>query len=200
MDKLNDASTVPNDGQTPNDGTPTGQTPNPQGQTGSGTQRTPIESLPADTQEYLKRLLDENKSYRKRAQDQERAAQAAEEARLKEQGEFKALAEKHEARVQALEPVADRYHALSMQVALQIEGQIKNWPPEVLAFDPGSDAPVEERLAWIEKSRPLIEKLQMQARSQSPGNMPNPRPTASTPEDAQNHFLQQMRASGKYGA
>src|SRR5690242_4127617 len=100
MDKQDNTSTVPNDGQTPNDGTSTGQTATPQGQkTTSGSERTPIESLPVDTQEYLKRLLDENKSYRKRAQEQERAAQAAEQARLTEQGQFKQLAEQHEARV-----------------------------------------------------------------------------------------------------
>jgi hypothetical protein len=196
----NENNTSTPNGQTPNGTDLNGQTPNPQNQTVSGSEKTPISSLPADVQDYIKRLRDEAEEANKQKKAEARAKQQAEEERLKQQGEFKQLAEQHAARVQELEPVATRYSQLSLLVASQIEAQIKDWPQEVKAFDPGNDAPVEERLAWIEKSRPLIEKLQQQARSSNPGNSPNPRPTAATRDDAVDGFMKQMRASGKYGA
>lgn len=197
----NDTPTVPPDGLTPNDGTPNGLTPNPQNLTTSGSEKTPISSLPPDVQDYIKILRDEAEEAKKQRKAEARAKQQLEEARLKEQGEYKQLAEQHAHRVQELEPISERYHALSTQVALQIEAQVKDWPAEVKAFDPGNDAPVEERLAWIAKSRPLIDKLQMQARATNPGNVPNPRPAQpATRDDAVSGFMKQLRQSGKYGA
>jgi len=197
MDKEN--NTAPN-GQTPNNGTaPNGQTPNPQNQTVSGSEKTSINSLPPDIQDYIKRLRKEADEANEKTRAEARAKQLAEETRLKEQGEFKALAEKHEARVRELEPVSERYNQLSVLIAGQIEAQVKDWPAEVRAFDPGPDASVEQRLSWLEKSKPLIEKLQMQARAQQPGNAPNPRPSQPT-GDMNTTYEQRLRASGKYGA
>src|SRR5258708_13818767 len=152
-------------GQTLNGTNPTGPTPPPQGLTPNGPpQRTPIDSLPADIQDYIKRLRDEAEEANKAKKAEVHAKQLADELRLKEQGEFKTLAEKHEARVKALEPISERYTQLATLVASQIEAQVKDWPQEVKAFDPGSDAPIEQRLAWLEKSKPLIEKLTVHAR------------------------------------
>lgn len=155
-------------------------------------------TLAEELKQKIADLERDNRKYRQERKQQEEAAAAAEQQRLKEQGEFKALAETHEARVKELEPVAQRYHDLSLQVALQIEAQIKDWPAEIKAFDPGGDAPIEERLLWIEKSKPIIEKLQQQAAR--PGNAPNPRPGNPTSEDQQNRYLDHLRRSGKYGA
>lgn len=192
----NDTSIVPPNGQAPNGTDPASQALTSAGQAPNETPNVSTEDL----LRQIKELRSENAAHRKKTQEQAQVAQAAEEARLKEQGQYKELAEKQQIRVQELEPVAERYHALSMQVVLQIEAQIKDWPAEVKAFDPGSDAPVEERLAWIEKSRPLIEKLQLQARATNPGNMPGPRPVNPTREDAVSGFMKQLRQSGKYGA
>lgn len=142
----------------------------------------------------------DNRKYRADRKQQDDAAAAAEQQRLKEQGEFRALAEKHEARVKELEPVNERYTQLSSLVAGQIEVQIKDWPQEVKAFDPGADAPIEQRLTWLEKSKPLIEKLAQQQRATNPGNGPNPRPSGGTPDTARDSFMDKMRRSGKYGA
>jgi chromosome segregation ATPase len=155
------------------------------------------------TVEVLKAKIAElerdNRKYRTERKQQDDAAAAAEQQRLKEQGEFRALAEKHEARVKELEPINERYSQLSSLVAQQIETQIKDWPAEVKTFDPGADAPIEQRLSWLEKSKPLIEKLAQQQRATNPGNGPNPRPIANTPDTARDKFLQDMRRSGKYG-
>lgn len=125
-------------------------------------------------------LRKENASYRKRAKEQEEAARLAEDQRLKEQGQYKQLAEQYQARVNELEPISERYNQLASLLASQIESETKNWPDEIKVFDPGADAPIEERLAWIEKSKPLVAKLEQQGRAGLPGNAPNPKPTGQS--------------------
>jgi hypothetical protein len=187
------------EGQTPEGADPkSGQTPTPNGQTTSGS-KTPIDSLPADVQDYIRRLREEAEEANKQRKAETRAKQLAEEQRLKAQGEYQALAEKYQARAEQLEPVAERYTALSGLVAEQLIAETKDWPAELTIFDPGPDAPIEQRLEWFRKSRPLIERLQQQARANQPGNGPNPRPAQQTPEATQTKFMQQLRASGKYG-
>jgi hypothetical protein len=146
----------------------------------------------------LSELERDNHKYRKERRQQEETMAVAEQARLKEQGEFKQLAEQHEARVRELEPQVERLQTLASLVNTQIKAQIKDWPATVKVFDPGEDAPIEQRLAWVEKSKPLIEQLQIQAKGQQPGNGPNPRPTASTPDDARNEMYEKARKSGRY--
>jgi DNA repair exonuclease SbcCD ATPase subunit len=151
-----------------------------------------------DLQRQIKELRAENAKHRKKAQEQEATAQREVEQRLKEQGEYKQLAEQHEARVRELEPVNERYTNLSAQISKQIASETKDWPRELKAFDPGEDAPIEDRLAWMEKSRPLLQKLQDQARSGMPGNSPNPKPAGTTPEAQQNHYRNKALNTGRY--
>lgn len=121
-------------------------------------------------------LMRENAEYRRKAREREAAQQAADEQRQKEQGDFKALAEKRETRVKELEPIAASYSKLAEQITAQIEAEIKDWPAEVKSLVPGTDVPVESRLEHIARLRPLLEKLQVQARGSQPGNGPNPQP------------------------
>lgn len=188
------------DGQTPVEPTPSGQTPQPvpQGQTPQ-THRTSIDTLPVDIQEYIKSLRADAKKLRSEKETQERANQEAEEARLKQQGEYKTLAEKHEARVRELEPVASRYQSLSELVNTQIDAQIKDWPPELKTFDPGKRAPIEDRMAWVNKSLPLLERLQHQARTMAPGNSPAPQPSSGPPDRDVQELRDRYRATGRYG-
>jgi hypothetical protein len=164
-----------------------------------------LDTLPQAVQDYIKELREKDASARVELnkfkllqKKQEEAAAEAAAQRLKEQGEFKQLAEQHEVRVKELEPVAQRYADLSLQVSLQIEAQIKDWPAEVKAFDPGNDAPVEDRLAWIEKSRPLVDRLTQQAAR--PGNHNPVKPAVGEPTSEQqvNQKMNQLRASRKY--
>src|SRR6266704_5723985 len=202
-------------GQTPTTPPPTpGQTPPPsQSQTtpASGqSQQTPITSLPPDIQDYIKRLRDEAEEANKLRKAEAKAKAEAEAARLKEQGEFKALAEKHEARVKELEPIAESYTRLASTMNAQIDAEIKDWPPEVKSLVPPQEAvlsngerrvtPVEERLEHMARLRPLLEKLQVQARGTQPGNSPNPRPSGQTPENVRDEYEKRLRASGRYSA
>jgi hypothetical protein len=198
---MNNDNNIPTpEGRTPNgDGTSTGQTATPQNLTVSGSDKTPISSLPADVQDYIKRLRDEAEDANKLRKAEAKAKLQAEEARLAEQGEFKKLAEKSQARVQELEPVASQYSQLAELVSGQIESQIKDWPAELKAFDPGKDSPIEQRLAWLEKSKPLLEKLMQQVRSQSPGNAPSPRPASPNGSKDVDELRTRYRESGKYG-
>jgi phage host-nuclease inhibitor protein Gam len=206
---------TPLTGQTPQSGDPPGQTPttqNPPGQTpppsqsqttpasGQFQQQTPITSLPADIQDYIKRLRDEAEEANKLRKAEAKAKQEAEAARLKEQGEFKALAEQHEARVKELEPIAESYTRLASTMNANIEAEIKDWPPEVKSLVPGADVPVESRLEHMNRLRPLLEKLQVQARGTQPGNSPNPRPSGQTPDNVRDEYEKRLRATAKYGA
>ncbi len=172
---------MPNDnnpqlgGQTPPAGDPPGQTPpTPPRQTPSG--RTPLDELPQDIQDLVRGLRREAKESREALDAKLKTEETATQARLKEQGEFKQLAEKHESRVKELEPIATRYSALSELVSEQIKAETKDWPASVRALDPGKDAPIEERLAWKTRASAIVSELGAQARSQLPGNRPNPAP------------------------
>lgn len=187
------------EGQTPdNTDLATGQTPTtPQTPTPSGS-KTPIAELPVDIQEYIKSLRSEANKANKALELEATAKAKAEEERLKAQGEFQKLAEKHAARVQELEPLQGRFDTLSTLITGQIETQIKDWPAEVKTFDPGVDASVEQRLAWVEKSKPLIEKLQQQAQSGRPGNAPNPKPSVQGSEGVQSDYTNKLLKSNRY--
>lgn len=134
-------------------------------------------------------------------QKQEQLAAKALEDRLKQQGEFQKLAEQHEAKVKELEPTVERYTALTSLVSEQIEVQIKDWPAEAKIFDPGKDAPIEQRLDWMNKAKALVDKLNANATPQPRhGNGPNPKPASPTPEGFQEKIDRQLRTSGKYNA
>src|SRR5260221_4187871 len=113
MSSNNPANSSDPQGQTPNGTDPQGQTPTtpPQGQTPSGTQKTAIDSLPPDIQDYIKSLRADTKRYRDASETEAKAKQEAEQARLAEQGQFKELAAKHEVRVNQLEPIETSYKA-----------------------------------------------------------------------------------------
>jgi hypothetical protein len=195
MDKLNDTSNVTDPSQGDQSSNPPAQGAT---STSQGEQSTPTISIEA-LQQKITELERDNRNYRIQRKQQEEAAQKAEQQRLREQGEFQKLAEQHAARVQELEPVAQSYTQLAELVSGQIESQIKDWPAELKAFDPGKDAPIEQRLAWLEKSKPLLEKLQQQARSTQPGNAPSPRPAGTNPGKDVDELRMRYRESGKYG-
>lgn len=187
-------------GQTSTVSDPPGQTSNPQNQTVSG-QKTSIDTLPPDIQDYIARLRSEAEEANKKSRAEAKAKQAAEEQRLKEQGEFKALAEKHEARVKELEPKVAQLEALAEKVKKQIQLGSKDWPTEVKAFYPGDDAEISQLQDWYDRSGPLVEKLQQsQARASNRGNGPNPQPVTNPSAIDHQRHTNNLRASGKYGA
>jgi hypothetical protein len=193
------ANTPPAGGQAPPQGDPPGQAPTttpPQVGDGQSQQQSLSQEEMA---KVIADLRKENAAHRNKAKEQERLAQEAEAERLRQQGEYKALAEKHETRVKELEPIAESYTRLASTMNAQIEAEIKDWPPEVKSLVPAADVPVESRLEHMNRLRPLLEKLQVQARGTSPGNSPNPRPQAQTAEGAGKEYMQRLLDTGKYG-
>lgn len=168
-----------------------------QPQAGNSNGQVPNEApnIAEDLQRQIAELRKENASHRRKFQEQTQASQAAEEARLKEQGEFQKLAEQHQSRVKELEPISEKYTQLTELVSAQIKAQTKDWPPEIKTFDPGENASIEDRLAWMEKSKPLIEKLQ----ASKPGNGPNPKPSQGSAKEAAQTAFDKLRATGQYG-
>lgn len=88
----------------------------------------------------------------------EREAAKAKEAEAAAAGEHKTLAEQRGARIEELEPKAERADRYAEVLNRQAEATVAAWPAELKALDPGPED-LDARLAWIEKSRPLAEKL-----------------------------------------
>jgi len=177
-------------GQAPGNQNPPGQAPNSPGQAPNEPQTTPTTE---ELQRQIAELRRENASHRKKNKEAEDAAEQQRLAALAEQGEFKKLAEKHEARVKELEPISQSYTKLAEQISAQIEAEIKDWPQEVKTLVPGADVPVEQRLEQMTRLRPLLEKLQVQARTQQPGNRPNPQ--VATPQAQKQAQMEANRAA-----
>jgi hypothetical protein len=200
-------NTDPN-GQTP-PGSTSGQTPTvPLGQTPNGQpqQKTTLDNLPPDIQDYIKDLRKEAEASRKELDAKAKADQAAEQQRLREQGEFKQLAEQSAARVKELEPIQERYTALSGLLADQIKAQVKDWPKEVKDLLPGDDTPIEVRYQQVQKLQTLATQLASQAQTQQraslPGNKPGPQQIQNneqTREQQVNDFRLRRKQSGMYG-
>lgn len=201
-------TTTEDKGQTPDAEVTPGQTPSPAGKTPDGqqsTQKTKIEELPEDIQEYIERLRKENETNRKAAEKAARESKQREDTQLAEQGKYKELAEKHEARLKELEPVAEKYNALAERQMKALEAQIKDWPKEVKDLDPGKDAGLEARLDWAERVKPLVEKLiATQQQAGRSGNPPPPRAVGATNKSAfdgktPEQRVAELRRSGRYG-
>jgi len=201
---------APPGGQTPPAGDPPGQTTNlpgqtpqqqqPPGQTPPAGHRTSLDDMPQDIQDLVRGLRKEAKETREALEAKLKTEQAATEAKLKEQGEYKTLAEKHEARVKELEPIQARYQSLAELVSEQIKAETKDWPQSVKALDPGKDAPIEERLAWKTRAQAIVAELATTARGTLPGNRPNPPPQGQRTQEeliaANRRDLQKSRTYG----
>jgi hypothetical protein len=122
-----------------------------------------VKDLPEWAQKLVTDLRAESADNRVARTKLEKAAQAAEEARLTDDKKFEELATKHQARVKELEPkleaVEARLKTYEEMFTRQLETETKDWPEEVKALDPGKDATFEMRMSWLEKSRPLVVKL-----------------------------------------
>ena len=147
----------------------------------------------AELQAKHAEILADNQKYRKEA------AKAKEEQDLREQNQFKELAEKYGAKVQELEPTVERYTALSGLLDGQIKAQVKDWPKEVKDLLPDDSVSIEDRYAQVQKLQAFVDKLQA-APTTKPGHAPNPKPATQTPEGYQKKLEDQLRASGKYRA
>jgi hypothetical protein len=205
---------TPLSGETPNGTSPQGETPTTPGN-GETPGTTTLSS--ADLQKEIERLTASLKRANKEAKDEREAANDL--RKFKEQIESQQLTEKDrlEKQLADLQKAQEDYRISTQQRLVTQELRVQ---ASDLGFADLSDAlrlidyaeldydgdgvPTNARklLEKLAKDKPylLSATLAQQARSQSPGNSPNPRPQAQTPEGAGNQYLQQLRASGKYGA
>jgi DNA repair exonuclease SbcCD ATPase subunit len=165
-----------------------------------------LRRLLADKEAEHAKVLADNQKYRKERQDQKAAEQAREaqeqakkEAQLREQNQYKELAEKYGAEVQQLKPVQEDYIALSTVLADQLKEQVKDWPKEVKDLLPSDDTPIKDRYAQVQKLQAFVDKLQATPQTK-PGHGPNPVKPAGepTPEQAVEQKMKQLRATRKY--
>lgn len=151
----------------------------------------------AESRVKLKKFEDEQKQLEQERKKEAEAKEAEKQQQLKEQGKWQEIAEQKDSRVQELEPVKERFTNLETLIAEQIESQIKDWPADAKLFDPGKDAPIEQRLEWMNKARKLAEKLQQ--KSAQPGNSPNPKPAPGIPQTTVETTMDKIRPTGAYG-
>jgi hypothetical protein len=187
-------------GQAPGSSVPPGQAPNQTPPQAGGDSQQQQSLSQEDIQRIIADLRKENAAYRKKAKEQDEAAQAAEQERLRQAGEYKQLAEQHEKRVKELEPIQESYTRLAEQINAQIAAEVKDWPTEVKSLVPDTNVPVESRLEQVAKLRPLIAQLTQQARGQAPGNRPNP-PAQGQPsrEDMISANMRELKKQRTYG-
>lgn len=105
------------------------------------------------TQTDVDRLVEERLAEREKVAKEEAAKKAA-----KEEGKWQELAQQYEGRIAELEPQAKRAEELAKLLNERIDAQIKDWPEEVRALDPGHEK-LDDRLAWLDKGKALAEKL-----------------------------------------
>jgi len=191
--------------QTPNPSAPTGQTPNPNGQTPNGNpqQKTELNTLPPDIQDYIKRLRKEAEDANDAIKAEKKAKEQAEQERLKQQGEWQKLAESAQTELGQLKPELDtlktRYKTVSDLVVSSFKETIKDWPKEVKDLLPGQgdDSDPVEWIAAVNKYKPLAEKLK--AAPPVAGNGANTNPAGAVGEAAEIEAIKaKMRAGGRY--
>jgi hypothetical protein len=129
------------------------------------------------TKEQIEALI-KDRLDRQRAQFEAQRAQAerqAHEAALVEQQKWQELAEQRAAELAKLTPVAERVTALESLMSAQISARAAALPPALRELEP-VDAPIETRLAWLEKAHAAAQAF---AGAGVVGAGGNPRPAAS---------------------
>jgi hypothetical protein len=154
------------------------------------------------TVDELKKIVEdlrkEQASNRNKLKAQETAQAKAEEERLKKQGEFQTLAEQRETRVKELEPqvtaLTTERDELAGILTAQLEAEIKDWPAEIKAMDPGKEAGLKARSAWRDKAKIAVEKFVGTGAPARPGNRPNPPASGGNGKDV----VAELRSTGNY--
>lgn len=144
----------------------------------------------SEFEQALKDRLDRQKRSIEAAQAKER--ETAEQAKLAEQQQFKALAAKHEARVKELEPLQGKVERLEAAITKRLEQERKGLPKPILALLDKMDA--AEQLDWIVENK--AELIKSPAPNINGGEKGNGIPSKEERVEA---LKQQALQSGKYG-
>lgn len=201
---IEDSNNAAPNGQASNGAVPPSQALNSDGQAPNETPNKPplsredLEAIAASARKQAAEARVELNKLKAEKQQQEEAGRRAEEERLRQQGEYQKLLEQQAPEFERLRSVEQDYLALSASTHKQIDAEIKDWPKEVKALVPSAETPVHQRMDRLNEARAVLALVQQQARSQSPGNGPNPKPAGNTPEDLSKQYEQRMRRSGGY--
>jgi len=165
-------------------------------------EQTPTESQPttptddAPLGDAGKKALDAERDARKAAEKEARDAKArlaqieadaqkAKDAEAAEQGKWKELAEKRDADLaeatSKLTATTTELDTLRTYVTDDIVAAVKVLPKALVAFDPGEDAPIAQRLAWLTKAKAAAAELDKQTPR---GNGGDPKPGGNPKIDA----------------
>lgn len=144
-----------------------GEKPNANDSRESPSRDPDYESLPDWARSEIKQLKGEARERRLNAKAQDDAAKVQRDADLVEQQKFQQLAEERAAEIGRLKPKADQYDELSSLFEKQYTDEIKDWPKELLEMAPAAETPINQRLAWMEKAKPMAKKLMAPAPSEN---------------------------------
>jgi hypothetical protein len=111
------------------------------------------------------------------------AKEQADKEAAEKTGQFETLYKTEQTKVKTLQDQLKardtELETLREMVSKSIDGQVKNWPDEVLALDPkridGDNYSLQARIDWVERARKLADKLA--GTPPPPGNGPTPLPT-----------------------
>lgn len=153
---------------------------------GSGTPENPaVTPVVADEQDPAKRLealekelksvRNEAAGYRTKLKKQEETALEAETAKLKEQEQWKVLAERNEARVKELEPLQVKLTAYEARETARVAESIKDWPENLKALVEKAST-LEEKQAVLDSLKPTVDALAN--KPVVPGTGPGPKPAS----------------------
>lgn len=182
--------TVADDTTNPNP-TPDDQQPTPE----------PKPETPTFTQAQINAIIaDERRKWESKAEaDRKKAEDAAKEAALKEQGEYKALAEQHASRIAELEPLTGQVETLTQErdaalaVVTSLVEQELTAAPDFVRDAIAEKSPVDQ-LAYITKHRDKW----AQGKPQGIGPTVIRNGTISRDEAMRNE-IEAQRRSGRYG-
>lgn len=121
------------------------------GEQTSQSQSEQVEDLPQWAQTMIKELRDESATRRREL----KAQREAEQAKLAEAGNFKALAEQNAARVAELEPFQERAEALEKMIRDENKARINQIPEAMRGLVP-TDYPPEKLAAWLTTNMPKL--------------------------------------------
>lgn len=172
----------PSGGGTPSD--PPAPTPASGGNTGGDAKTLTLtqEALDALITDRLNRQKNQFKDYDTFKQ------KAAEFDKLKDAE--KPEVERLTGRIKELEPLQSKAEAADRYVTMlnaQVDAEIKDWPKEVKALDPGADN-LDARMDWLNKSRALAKALQQAPKAPETdagkGNGGSPPAPSTVPQQA----------------
>lgn len=141
-----------------------------------------LTTLPKYWQDHIKDLRTENKAKREAAQQAEREAKEKQDADLAARQEWEKLAKSREQEILTLKPKAEEAAELGELLTAQINKEIEKWPEEVKATAPDGEVSALEMVKWLDKTRPLAQKLmnvQTEKQSAPGGNSPGPKPQSA---------------------